>query len=84
MLGPRDAPVDHIDVVALTDEELDQALPFGDVEDVNSIFCFSSERKFRIPALIASDLPEKPIDFFNLSISARISSFNEIDTIGMR
>ena len=49
----------------------------------SSFFCFSSETKFLIPALMASDLPENPIDFFNLSRSERISSFNEIETMGI-
>ena len=47
-----------------------------------SDFCFSSDTNALIPALIASDLPENPNDDCSLSNSDRISSFNEIDTIG--
>ena len=50
----------------------------------NSDFCFYSETKVLIPALIASDLPEKPIVFCSLSNSDKISWFNEIETIGIR
>nr|ABZ06859.1 hypothetical protein ALOHA_HF4000ANIW93E5ctg7g3 [uncultured marine crenarchaeote HF4000_ANIW93E5] len=46
-------------------------------------FCFSSATKLLMPALMASDLPENPIDFWRLSISLRISSVSEIETIGM-